>query len=523
MKKQTKVVAVLAAAAVLAMGATAVSFADGWVKDDAGVWHYEEDGDYVTDEWRKDGGKYFYLDEDGDMLTNGWVDDEYYVGADGAMLVNSWVKTFSDDADDNDPDEDGERWYYFGSKGKKVVDNNSKKINGKTYAFDGDGKMLYGWQEIDGNGYYFGDEDDGARTESRWLWLEKSGLLDEDDDEDQSIVAGCYEDDDCDDEGWYWFQGSGKMYMGGKKKKIKGKYFMFNEHGQMLYEWIDGQKITRSSNAALDADKYAGTTESNITNMLYYDVNGDDASDGSRVSGWRYIDGSKTVGASDDTNWYYFDKGEADHADSSDYVTADEDGAAVYRARIKEAGKYWVFDQKGKMKTGLQFIPAKGKFFYYDDNGYEKTGKVAEVECDDDDYAFYFNTKKGHNAEGVTGEKDGYLYFHGKKLTADDDYKFYYVEGDIYLVNTKGKIVKKAEDKKYDIDELGEDIHVSAKNYKVTSVEGLDLEAAVADLPFGDAGSLEKEAVVQLPYIALYDDYYSYTAEGVQGWFGINE
>jgi glucan-binding YG repeat protein len=519
MKKQTKVVAVLAAAAVLAMGATAVSFADGWTKDDAGVWHYEEDGDYVTDEWRKDGGKYFYLDEDGDMLTNGWVDDEYYVGADGAMLVNQWVKTFADDADDNDPDEDGERWYYFGAKGKKVVDNNSKKINGKTYAFDGDGKMLYGWQEIDGNGYFFGEEDDGARTESRWLWLEKSGLLD-DDEEDQSVVLGCSEDDDCDDEGWYWFQSSGKLYKDAKKKKIKGKYFMFNEHGQMLYEWIDGVAVSRTSNAELDNDE----VKASIAQILYYDVNGEDASDGSRVTGWRYIDGSKATGASDDTNWYYFDKGEADHAnDSSDYVTADEDGAAQYRARIKEQGKYWCFDHKGKMKTGLQYIPAKGKFFFYDDNGYEKTGKVASVECDDDDYAFYFNTKTGHNAEGVTGEKDGYLYFHGKKLMADDDYKFFYVEGDIYLVNTKGKIVKKADNKKYDIDELGEDIHVSTKNYKVTAVEGLDLEDMKADLPFGDAASLEKEAVCQLPYIALYDDYYTYVSDGVQGWLGINE
>ena len=518
MRKQTKVTAVLAAAAVLAMGVSAVSFADGWVKDNDGIWHYEEDGDYVTDEWRKDGGKYFYLDEDGEMLTNSWVDDEYYVGGDGAMLVNAWVKTFAYDSDDSEPGEDGERWYYFGAKGKKVTDNNSKKINGKTYAFDADGKMLYGWQDIDGNGYYFGDEDDGARTESRWLWLEKSGLLD-DDEEDQGAVFGCTEDDDCDDEGWYWFQASGKMYNDAKKRKIKGKYFLFNEHGQMLYEWIDGVKVSRTSNAELDNDSVKTT----IGNMLYYDVNGDDASDGSRVTGWRYIDGSKATDASDDTNWYYFDKGEADHASGSDFVTKDEDKAEIYRARIKEEGKYWCFDQKGKMKTGLQYIPAKGKFYFYDDNGYEKTGKVSDVECDDDTYAFSFNTKTGHNAEGINGEKDGYLYFNGKKLTADDDYKFFYLDGDIYLVNSKGKLVKKAEDKKYDIDELGEDVLVTVKNYKVQSAEGLDLEEAKADLPFGDASVLEKEAVIQLPYIALYDDYYTYVSDGVQGWLGINE
>ena len=37
MRKQTKLVAVLSAAALLAMGASMTSFAAGWEKDDAGV------------------------------------------------------------------------------------------------------------------------------------------------------------------------------------------------------------------------------------------------------------------------------------------------------------------------------------------------------------------------------------------------------------------------------------------------------------------------------------------------------
>ena len=37
MRKQTKLVAVLSAAALLAMGASMTSFAAGWQKDDAGV------------------------------------------------------------------------------------------------------------------------------------------------------------------------------------------------------------------------------------------------------------------------------------------------------------------------------------------------------------------------------------------------------------------------------------------------------------------------------------------------------
>ena len=121
MRKQTKLVAVLSAAALLAMGASMTSFAAGWEKDDAGVWHYyDSDDEMVTGEWKKDGGKWFYLDDDGNMLTDSWVDDDYYVAEDGHMLTNEWKKTVSDD-DQDDPDEDGESWYYFGSKGKKTT------------------------------------------------------------------------------------------------------------------------------------------------------------------------------------------------------------------------------------------------------------------------------------------------------------------------------------------------------------------------------------------------------------------
>ena len=139
MRKQTKLVAVLSAAALLAVGASMTSFA-GWEKDEDGIWHYyDSDDEMVEDEWRKDGSKWFYLDEDGNMATDTWVDDEYYVGSDGAMLKNAWIKTTPDD-DVSDPDDDGDHWYYFDNKGKKVTDDD-QKINGKTYYFDEDGEM----------------------------------------------------------------------------------------------------------------------------------------------------------------------------------------------------------------------------------------------------------------------------------------------------------------------------------------------------------------------------------------------
>ena len=522
MRKQTKLVAVLSAAALLAMGASMTSFAAGWQKDDAGVWHYyDSDDEMVTGEWKKDGGKWFYLDEDGDMAVDQWIDDEYYVGDDGAMLTNAWKYTMSDD-DQDDPDEDGENWYYFNNKGKKVAAE-TKKINGKTYLFDSDGKMEYGWQYEGGNMYYYGDEMDGARTESQWLWLSKSGSLDSDETDHQDIFPGCNDNNEemCDDEGWYWFQSSGKMYNGAAKKKINGKFYMFNEHGQMLYEWINNTNTVKyGSNAELDGEHKKQATASN---MLYYNA----VEEGWRGDGWYEMDGSEDMGTDSDTDWYLIDDGEITYAKASDFAgVTDNDGKKIYvmRKKVKVSGnKYFAFNEKGQMQDGLQFVKNDGGFFYFDENGYMKTGKVASVECDDDDYTFFFTTKNGKNGIGYTGEKDGYLYYNGKRLEADDDYRFFYVEGKVYLVNNKGKVQKATGTKGRDFDDIEnksfvnvDDVTVMTnKNGVVTSIDGKAVkvytdavEAAVAE---GNSFDAEKQNLdVTVPFISLYDNVYTY-------------
>ncbi|MFR5713623.1 MAG: glucan-binding protein [Clostridium sp.] len=598
MRKQTKLVAVLSAAALLAVGASMTSFA-GWEKDEDGIWHYyDSDDQMVEGEWRKDGSKWFYLDEDGNMATDTWVDDDYYVGEDGAMVKNDWRKTFGEDEED-DPDQD-EHWYYFGSNGKKVTDQD-KKINGKTYYFDEDGKMYSGWYSDgkDDVAYYLGTEDEGWRAENQWLWLENSGDTDddfEDDDTKGESVLGCdadNDDDPCDDEGWYWFGSDGKAYHGEGKKKINGRYYMFNEHGQMLYEWINDNDVRypapgTSSNAQLDGNLaeatsgnalgYAGAAQ-NIQGMLYYNV----VEEGWRGDGWYEIDGSEDAGTDGDTDWYYIDDGEPERADAgfdnptkNDYATHDDDGA-VYVARIKvpsqKMGKvYFAFNEMGQMQTGLQYIPEEKGFYYFDDLGYPVDGKVSDVECDDDSYAFRFETKNGHNGKGIQGEKDNYLYFNGKRLEADDDYKFYVVDSDVYLVNNKGKIQKSKGGKTYDEIENG---YFEGKNVKVTTnnngvvtkVEILDDDKKTVEenikpdelvmrQVWAVAGSATEEAValnklqdklkaeegeygdeyVAVPFIQLYDDdvytsFYTIKADGSEfkledngeTWVGMNK
>ena len=356
--------------------------------------------------------------------------------------------------------------------------------------------------------------------------MARTMLIDLDDDDDLEVVLDCSEDDNCDDEGWYWFQSSGKAYHDTGKKKINGKYYMFNEHGQMLYEWIDGKAVEQGSNAQLDGNLAKGELATTSI-MRYYN----EVEDGSRGNGWVQRDGSEAMKTDNDTDWYYIDDGDMYHANTTDAVGTTDDGDPVYvmRKKVKVSGnKYFAFNEKGQMQDGLQFIAKDKGFFYFDENGYQKTGKVASVECEDDDYTFYFTTKNGKNGIGYTGEKDGTLYFNGKRLEADDDYKLYVVDEKVYLVNTKGKIQKASTAKKYDdivnAAYVGKEIYVKTnKKGVVESVDGVGYTTLVntvkADIAkSGFVGAQDYDNQVAVPFIALYDGVYTYDKNLAEGW-----
>ena len=115
MKKQTKLVAVLSTAALLAIGASMTSFAaTGWAEED-GTWvYYDRNGDKVTDKWAKSGNNWYYLDSNGEMAVDTLIEDGdnyYYVDVNGVMAANQWVAIDNEDAGQDDEPE--HYWYYF--------------------------------------------------------------------------------------------------------------------------------------------------------------------------------------------------------------------------------------------------------------------------------------------------------------------------------------------------------------------------------------------------------------------------
>lgn len=462
MRKQTKIVAVASAAAVLAIGASMTSFAaTGWVEED-GVWYYyDKDGNKVEDEWKKSGDSWYWLDseEEGAMAADKLIEDgdnTYYVDSNGTMVRNTWVKVVNEDQDDED-DPAEYNYYYMQSNGKayKAGDTTTTKfrtIDGKRYAFDDDGKMLYGWVDgagsrlsgeddwaaIDADVYYCGSWDDGA-MKTGW---QKIYVHDEEEDDDM--------------EHWFWFKSNGKRYYNDgsenvKEKKINGKKYGFDARGVMVYEWTT---VESASGASSSDWKYFSSPE-----------------DGARkTKGWFKVvapnedntfnsnvyDGTfaKTHADDEDEKWYYADgdgklaTGEIKKIKGKYYAFRPEDGkksaamlSGLVLIEVDDEGKIVDVkddgvdaDELDDILDGTISVPAGYSLYYFgndeDHDGAMKTGSTT-VTLDGSSYNFYFNKSGGSESKGkgVSGIDDNkYIYMYGCKVKADGDDKYQVVK-----------------------------------------------------------------------------------------------
>lgn len=482
MNKQKRVFATAFAAACLAAGASMVSFAAGWAEEDGAWYFYDNDGNRVTDAWRKSGDNWFWLDsdKDGAMAVETLVEDDdelYYVDANGVMVRNTWVKLPNEEQDDvDDPAEF--HYYYMQSNGKAYKapgsgDTKFKTIDGKKYAFDADGKMLYGWvngqsERLTGDNdwnancedediYYLGSWEDGAMKTG---WQRLTVCDDQHDDDDKDF--------------WFWFKSNGKKYTAKKSdllredKTINGKKYGFDERGVMAYEWV----------LATDSTASVAST----SNWRYFS----NPEDGARATrGW-----FKVIAPNNNTGNTFLDYDDgtfaAEHADDGEerWYYAGRDGE-MYAGEIKKInGQYYGFypdsdeNKGGAMLTGLcalkvrdgkilkvikedmdlldlkdcmeptddyleMHLPGSNCSLYYfggKDDGVMRTG-VTTVPLSGLPVPFEFskNSVATGKGKGITGTKDGdYIYKFGYRVTAeaDEKYKVVYATGSIKDTNS---------------------------------------------------------------------------------------
>ena len=458
MRKQTKIAAIVSAAALLAIGASMTSFAaTGWQEED-GTWvYYNRAGEKVANSWEYSGDNRFYLDDAGNMATDSLIednDDYYYVDANGAMVRNRWVAIDNESAgEDNQPDV---WWYYFQANGKAYKNTHAagtifkRVINGKTYCFDEDGKMQYGWvkkddgvTDYDDNAYqeaeyYFGDENDGAMSIG-WREIALSDVADAEDEQPGDSYW------DSDQVRWFYFKASGAKQTSSTNKTINGRKYGFDQYGRMIADWhnnsLGAATYQNASRRGSSNNATATATAAYAKDFMYFSS----PEDGARFTkGWfKVVPG------------YYLNYADYDNGTDRWYY-ADGNGN-LYAGQIKTIkGKKYAFDLKGGMIYGLALLRTDGNtiyeyaddenkydsqdkfmetarnmssdwaFYYFSDNedkdGSMKTG-TQKISLDGESFSFNFRkggTKKG---QGVTGLSEKKYYLGGMLLTADADNK----------------------------------------------------------------------------------------------------
>jgi hypothetical protein len=458
MRKQTKIAAIVSAAALLAIGASMTSFAaTGWQEED-GTWvYYNRAGEKVANSWEYSGDNRFYLDDAGNMATDSLIednDDYYYVDANGAMVRNRWVAIDNESAgEDNQPDV---WWYYFQANGKAYKNSHAsgtifkRVINGKTYCFDEDGKMQYGWvkkddgvTDYDDNAYqeaeyYFGDENDGAMSIG-WREIALSDVADAEDEQPGDSYW------DSDQVRWFYFKASGAKQTSSTNKTINGRKYGFDQYGRMIADWhnnsLGAATYQNASRRGSSNNATATATAAYAKDFMYFSS----PEDGARFTkGWfKVVPG------------YYLNYADYDNGTDRWYY-ADGNGN-LYAGQIKTIkGKKYAFDLKGGMIYGLALLRTDGNtiyeyaddenkydsqdkfmetarnmssdwaFYYFSDNedkdGSMKTG-TQKISLDGESFSFNFRkggTKKG---QGVTGMSEKKYYLGGMLLTADADNK----------------------------------------------------------------------------------------------------
>ena len=464
MRKQTKLVAVLSAAALLAIGASMTSFAAAahWDQQD-GEWVFvDRNGDRMTDVWKKSNGQWYYLDSDGYMAKEQVIeddDDKYYVDANGARVTNAWVSLDNDDLyDDSDDSESIDTvWMYFDATGKALgagTDNGEIKRlpygDGKSdyFIFDNDGYMLSGWkrwskdegQSMDGDLYYLGTQDEGwARTSFQWLEI----------DPDIPAFDGIPEDDDnYKDECWFYFKTNGKAVVD-DTAKYNNKTYSFDEFGRMLDLWVYPSVDSNESSASNLTNNNAS---SSVPKAAYYTED-----EGGRVGSDWVLAYPKTSydNYSDDLYYFYLDSkgkpfranqtavddkklgalGSAKRIDDDQPGIGDVDACDQVGAKAIK-GETYLFNKNGVMLTGLYELTGVYKgtapmfdtddsskdcgIYYFTEDDYPSsvagqlvTNKRITIDVDGDDETYYFDkTGKAYTMKIISG----YIYGEDGKL-----------------------------------------------------------------------------------------------------------
>ena len=293
---------------------------NGWTNCQ-GSWYYYQNGIAYTGFV----GAYYVID--GKMVSNRiveWKGKRYYVGEDGKYLVNTWCN-------------DG---YSYATEDGSLVCSEWKTIDGKQYYFYWEG-VLYPY-------FYYGK---GVYTKEG-AYLSPDGYA-----QGWQLIDGIY------------YYKEGNQFIRNQSKKIKGDWYLFDAHGNMVTGFSSSEIIGYDTYTYDDAKFYYGADGKRVNYTGWQVIDGNwyyFNSKSEAVDGWNIINGTK----------YYF--GKTNHFMYTGYKVISGDlyyfngsGACqgldnTFTGWHQQDGD-WYYIQKGHVTTGT--IAVDGRLYGFDSNG----------------------------------------------------------------------------------------------------------------------------------------------------------
>ena len=293
---------------------------NGWTNCQ-GSWYYYQNGIAYTGFV----GAYYVID--GKMVSNRiveWKGKRYYVGEDGKYLVNTWCN-------------DG---YSYATEYGSLVCREWKTIDGKQYYFYWEG-VLYPY-------FYYGK---GVYTKEG-AYLSPDGYA-----QGWQLIDGIY------------YYKEGNQFIRNQSKKIKGDWYLFDAHGNMVTGFSSPEIIGYDTYTYDDAKFYYGADGKRVNYTGWQVIDGNwyyFNSKSEAVDGWNIINGTK----------YYF--GKTNHFMYTGYKVISGDlyyfngsGACqgldnTFTGWHQQDGD-WYYIQKGHVTTGT--IAVDGRLYGFDSNG----------------------------------------------------------------------------------------------------------------------------------------------------------
>lgn len=385
---------------------------------DHSQWIYTHDGDISSDEiWdlvvRKDGqfslknnkGQYLYVSRSGKSApawTTGDINEASKLTARlAAPEWNNWLidwhprkknetkkhegKTY-DGLEFKADAKDGSIWTAYNS-GKLITNSWIKRGNDHYYA-DSSGTLLKGWQEIEGNTYYFnpnsnhrtpGNEigdidgkyynfnDDGVLQKSAWKGDEANGLA-------YSDASGAFIEEGLKEiDGKIYYFKDDKATTDVLRLEDQGVTLRFSNEGVLTFvSGLDRKPLKRTVNVTLDNKTLPfgkdGVLEPLGVSRLGNTVKYFSLEDGINYSGWKEFGEEK----------YYFRDGKSSTVNGTETIDGktyyfNDWGQATQIGFVKTNGKTYYYNDKGEMQKGWQTI--NGKLHSFEDSGETTVGK----------------------------------------------------------------------------------------------------------------------------------------------------